>query len=109
MANILAESIVSIREAAALLPGRSGRPTNFSTVWRWILRGIKRPGDAATVRLEAVRLGGRWVTSREAIARFSAALTAQAIATDKMPVGRTPTARERAHRRADERLERVGI
>jgi Protein of unknown function (DUF1580) len=47
-----------------------GRRVHLSTVMRWRTRGVRG------ARLEAFRLGGRWVTSREALARFIAAVTA---------------------------------
>src|ERR1035438_2929339 len=101
MAEILSESVISIHEAAALFPGRQpGKSLNFSTVWRWILKGI-RANDGQVVRLEACRLGSRWVTSREAIARFSAALTPTH---DAEPIS-TPPARKRSADATAKKLE----
>ncbi len=81
MPSILNETMISIRAATELVPGAgAGGKVCFATVWRWIERGIRRRPDGAIVRLEAVRLGGRWVTSREAIARFCAALGQPALA-----------------------------
>jgi hypothetical protein len=70
--RILSETACPLRKAAKFFPlGRNDRPTHVSTLLRWILHGTK---DG--VRLEAIRVGGRWVTSREACERFSARLTA---------------------------------
>jgi Protein of unknown function (DUF1580) len=78
VSDIFSESSISIGEAAKLFPGRRpGKTLNFSTIWRWIRGGI-RTRSGQVVRLEACRLGARWVTSREAIARFSARLTRSA-------------------------------
>lgn len=63
------EEAVTIAEATREVPGR--RP-NCATVWRWIDQGVRG------VRLEAVPVGGRWYTTKEAIRRFLAALAAQA-------------------------------
>jgi hypothetical protein len=64
-----------LRDVASLLPpGRRGRPVTQGCVMRWILRGVKGPGGRR-VRLEAVRLGGRWLTSLEALERFALAQT----------------------------------
>jgi Protein of unknown function (DUF1580) len=105
--DILSETVISIHEAAAAFPGRQpGKTLNFSTIWRWILKGIRTP-DGQVVRLEAVRLGARWVTSREALARFSARLTPTA--TDSQAAPRTPTQRQRASARAAKRLEQIGF
>lgn len=73
MPDLLSESLLSAPEAARRVPPtRLDRPTHVSTIIRWITHGVRG------VRLEAVRLGGRWVTSVEALDRFAAALTAQA-------------------------------
>jgi hypothetical protein len=106
--RVLGESVLSLAAAARRFPaGRRGRPVHPATLTRWILAGVRRPGGRR-VRLEAVRLGGRWVTSREAIGRFVAALTPEPGPTDA-PALRSPTARTRASRRADEELRRRGL
>jgi hypothetical protein len=71
MINLLTERVITLVEAARLVPpGRGGRPTHLSTLLRWIHPGVRG------VQLEAARLGGRWVTSREALQRFAERLTA---------------------------------
>lgn len=62
--------VLSITQAARFYP----RKTHSSTIIRHITKGIKTP--AGVVKLEATRIGGRWVTTREAIDRFSERLTA---------------------------------
>lgn len=64
------EKIVSFVEGAEALPEINGKPVHPSALWRWARKGIKG------IRLESVRLGGRFVTSMEAIDRFSKALAA---------------------------------
>jgi hypothetical protein len=59
------------------------------------------------VRLEAVRLGGRWLTSREALQRFAEALTPRL--RDSSPSPRSTAKRRRARERAAEQLEQIGI
>jgi len=51
---------------------------------RWILNGTKRQ-DGQLVRLEALRMGSRWITSVEAIQRFAEALTPGAQPAPKPP------------------------
>jgi hypothetical protein len=66
---------LTLAQAAKLLPGhRTGHPTNPSTVFRWVVKGAKGAAGAV-VKLEAVRLGEKWVTSRAALGRFMSALT----------------------------------
>ncbi|WP_439621830.1 DUF1580 domain-containing protein [Gemmata sp.] len=66
---------LSLAQAAALIPAHRGNGTaNPTSVMRWIVDGARDPnGD--TVKLEAGRLGGRWLTSRQALARFMSRLT----------------------------------
>src|SRR5215831_15466946 len=73
--TLIDEQLLSLPQAARRLPpGRRGRPVTLSCLLRWILSGVPSP-DGQRVRLEAVRLGGRWLTSVEALGRFAAALT----------------------------------
>jgi hypothetical protein len=70
MIDIRNETLLTLSQAARLQPpGRGGRPTHISTVYRWISRGI------GGIRLDAIRLGGRLLTSREALQRFAEQLT----------------------------------
>jgi hypothetical protein len=107
MIDLSTESILSLRDAAKLLPSaRRGRPVSFACLWRWALRGTRSP-DGHTVKLEALRLGGRWVTSREALQRFAEALTPQARGTP--PPSRSTKQRQKAAEKAAAALERIGL
>ena len=90
MIDISKEPLITLNEAARSLPGgRPGRPLNLSTVFRWVTEGTRG------VKLEAVRLGGRWYTTEEALQRFAERLTAAALpglAAVTLPAG------EREHR-----------
>jgi hypothetical protein len=67
--NIIDEGTLSMAEASALLPGRPAP----HTLARWIQQGLLVAGRR--VKLEGVRIGRRWFTSHEAIARFIEATT----------------------------------
>lgn len=101
---------LSLAAAGRLFPGhRGGRAVDPSTIFRWVTKGTT-VGER-TVRLEAVRAGARWLTSRPAVGRFVAALTAAASpdpARLKPPPARSPTARQRAAARAAAALEAMG-
>jgi hypothetical protein len=71
---------------------------NPSTCLRWVLRGLP-DGHGGRIRLEAVRRGKPWLTSRAALARFLAALP-QSTATPNVPEARTPSKREHDSARA---------
>jgi Protein of unknown function (DUF1580) len=94
--NIRSEQLLSLPQAARRFPPyRQDRPVNPSTVWRWISGGVKLP-DGSRVKLGAVRLSGRWLTSVEAIERFIAAQTrAPADNTADALTPRTPAKRQR--------------
>ena len=75
MLDLTAEKPIPLAAATALVPpARQGKKTHFQTVLRWVIHGSKGP-SGSRIRLEAVRLGGRWMTSREALQRFAERLT----------------------------------
>src|SRR5688572_6295524 len=75
---LLAERLIPLHDVPAIVPpARSGRPLHRSAIWRWVTKGLPGP-VGQRVRLEAVRVGRRWVTSHEALARFFAGLTPDA-------------------------------
>jgi hypothetical protein len=75
MIDLRREQPLNLITAAKLIPpARNGEKTHLSTLLRWIIHGSKGP-DGTIVRLEAMRLGSRWVTSREALMRFMDRLT----------------------------------
>jgi hypothetical protein len=55
-----------------------------------------------------VRLGGRWVTSREALQRFAERLTPRLDA-EALTAPRSPGSRRRGSERAAAELEKLGV
>jgi hypothetical protein len=107
-ATILVETTLSLSQAARRLPpGRKGAPVSLACVLRWVLDGSRAP-DGRVVKLEAVRLGGRWLTSLEALQRFAEALTPRLNDSPVSPP-RTRRQRQRAAERAERELEEMGI
>jgi hypothetical protein len=108
--QILDEHKIDLHETTRLL-GTNGKPTHLSTALRAITKGIKSPlGDR--VFLEALRLGGRWITSREAVERFTARLTAAALGDTSnvgAPPNRTTRQRQRELDRVDRELTQAGF
>jgi hypothetical protein len=109
-ASILDETKLGLAAAARRFPPlRAERPRHPATLTRWIQRGILGPGGQR-VRLEAVRAGGSWITSIEAIERFMATLSARSADDETvLPMVRTPAQRQSAAERAGKELEAVGI
>jgi hypothetical protein len=98
---LLNEETIRLEEAAGI--ARS----HFSTVYRWVLRGVPGP-DGRRIKLEATRLGRAWVTSRQALARFAAALTPK-LDDEPLAMPRSPQARRKASERAAKQLAKVGV
>jgi hypothetical protein len=102
------EELITLTQAARLIPpARRGKRTHLSTILRWILDGAKAP-NGTVVKLEGVRLGGRWLTTKQALQRFAEALTPDLNAERAQPP-RSPTARHRASERAEVELTKLGI
>jgi hypothetical protein len=106
--QLMSETLVGLCEAARRLPpGRGDRPVSFSCVLRWITQGVAGP-DGRRIKLEGVRVGGRWLTSVEALARWAERLTPH-LEADPAPLPRTPGKRKREAERAGKTLEQIGI
>ena len=111
--QLLDEGPLGVCEIARLAGKfRRGRPTHASTVTRWITVGVALEGGAV-LKLEGVRLNGRWVSSRAALVRF---IAAQQVArasgrsrTAPVQVARRNRDVGRASERAASRLEAAGI
>lgn len=102
------ETPIPLAEAAKLIPpARQGKRTHLSTLLRWILRGARNPAGE-TIHLEGIRIGGRWMVSRESLQRFFERLTPR---TDSpAPITpRTPRQRQRGSEWAARELEKIGI
>ncbi len=105
--GILDETTCGLSAAAKSLPRLNrDRPVAISTLVRWVTKGVRGPGGSR-VRLEAVRLGGRWITSAEAIARFVSALSDKP--SEAAGPLRTPGQRRRSSERAEAALVSLGI
>jgi hypothetical protein len=81
----------------------TGRPVHTATIIRWISRGVCVRGQV--IKLEALRLGGRWITSRPALDRFMARLTAASSGEVAQPSVATPAKEDE---RADRELSSQG-
>lgn len=65
------ESLVTLAQAAKLLPKVGDNPIHTSTLWRWCKKGLRG------VHLEYGRMGRSVVTTPEALGRFFVALAKQ--------------------------------
>ena len=87
MIDVALEDVVSLTDAAKLLPKRrGGKRPHVATLYRWASGGCRG------VVLETIQVGGTLCTSRQALQRFFEALTVGA-----------------SIRRAERELDRAGI
>jgi hypothetical protein len=106
--SILDEQKLNLQDARPHL-GTARKPADFSTVWRAVTRGTILP-DGTRLKLDAVRIGGQWITSVEAIERYVMGLTAAWTGEDVEPAGPSQSQRRaRELARVDRELEAVGI
>lgn len=107
--DLASEQVLKLSDVGRHLPpSKNGKPVSLSCALRWVLSGIKVPGTDEVVRLEAIRVGGRWLTSVEALQRFAERQTPVPGA-PAVPSPRSRTQRQRAIERAERRLAEVGI
>jgi len=107
--EIQAGDRVSLTQFGQRFPAAKGAEgtVNSSTVFRWVTRGVVGPnGDR--IKLEAVRIGGRWLTSEAATNRWIIAMTPGG-STNTVEPPRSPAARTRASENAGRQLEAMGI
>jgi hypothetical protein len=103
--NCSTEELLTLTEAAKAIPRRRGnRPVHVSCIYRWTQSGCKG------IRLESIQIGGTRCTSREALARFFAALSQQAgLTADSGTATRSTARRQKDSERAAKELEQLGI
>jgi hypothetical protein len=106
--DLLTERIVSLAEAAKVLPAIDGRKPHTTSVWRWCRQGLRG------IQLEYLRVGYRIVTSYEALARFAQRLVEADVPKPELKrpdfrPARSHAARERAIKAARESLAADGI
>lgn len=101
---------LNLSAAGRLFPAHRGEGTvGPSTVFRWLTKGARSTGGQL-VKLEAVRVGGRWLTSRGAVARFVQALTTASTHAPAtlVQLPRSSAARQKASERAGLELKKRG-
>lgn len=106
--RLLGEDRVSLAEAGRLVATNPARPVDPTTVGRWCQRGILLP-DGQRVKLEHLKVGQRFCTTRQALARFIARQTAADAADGQAPAVRSPAARTRASEKAAAELAALGV
>jgi hypothetical protein len=102
--GILQEDLVPLMKAARRLPRRrNGRPTHVSTLHRWRSKGVRG------VRLEAVRVGGIWHTSTEAVERFVTQLSSADQTASPNTSNDCVSLPDKPNDHVEEQLDSVGI
>ena len=83
--------LVSLNVARGWLPRTHGNKISLDTLYRWCQKGLKNG-----VRLEAVKIGSRWYTTRKWVQDFVRAGKPNLTITDIPPKLRTTSQRDRA-------------
>lgn len=105
------ERLLSLAEAAKVLPPINNKRPAISTLWRWCRKGLRG------VKLDYVRVGRNIATSHEALGRFFVALAAADTPLDEpppplpvpIPRRKSSTRRARSIERAERRLQEAGL
>lgn len=106
-----AEGPMTLPQACQWLGEQTGRTPATSTIWRWVLRGVR-----GGIRLESFRLGGMTYTTPEFVRRFNDRISKSVATVSVSPAGVIVTSDETAsdddHRReqiavAQERLAEI--
>lgn len=100
--DIHSETMITLGEACRAFPPNG---VSDATMARWIQRGIRVKALNAFVRLETIAIGGRRLTSREAISRFIASQNPETTPALKITAGQ----RRRQSEAARQELEKLGI
>jgi Protein of unknown function (DUF1580) len=91
------------------IPGhRKNSRLHPATLVRWCLRGVRLP-DGSRVKLQAVRVGCRWLTTDAWFDKFITTLTEAYTGCEDTQSPRSPTQRRRAAEAADRELKAMGI
>ena len=64
------EELWTLPRAAREAPSATGRGVHINTVRKWASVGVQAIDGNGRIVLETLRIGGRWVTSRQALERF---------------------------------------
>jgi hypothetical protein len=95
---------IPLRRIAAELPRRrAGKRTHVATLYRWREHGLHG------IKLRTIQIGSTACTTRAWLAEFFDALTRKATGAPPGPGQRSPAARDRGSRKADEQLRRLGV
>ncbi len=95
------EEALTLTEAAQKMRGRRGKHPNVDTVRKWITRGTP-----SGLKLQAVKIGGEWLTCAAWALAFERARL-KAGRPKPLPV-RSNRAQKAGHRRAEKELQRRG-
>jgi len=99
------EPTIGVAEVARRFPSARGTGrVHPQTVVRWIRRGVKVAGGRS-VKLEAVRVGHRWMTSEAAVKRFLTSATEFEAAAASL---RSPGQRQKVGEGAAQEIEPFG-
>jgi len=98
--DLRTDELLTLAEACRLLP----KTPSPATLWRWRTRGVSVGGQR--IKLECIRVGGKWCTTRQAMANFLRRQTDVALESDEADSADSSTERPAA---TTERLATAGL
>lgn len=107
--QILSENPIGLAQLAKKI--RSHRRVGHVSTqacWRWATKGVALPGGQV-VKLEVLRLAGRYLTSWAAFERFVASQQSVESAAPLPAPARSPGRRDKSSRKAEQVLEKAGL
>ncbi len=106
--DLTKEAGLNPTQLAKLIPSpRTGHASHSSKVVRWIVNGVLVNGQC--VKLEALRMGGQWVSTAGALHEFGERLALSRSETSPQPLPASTSKRRREVERAERTLEHIGI
>lgn len=74
--KIFDKDLIHLDQVAPLIPSRGGKHISMNTLVRWCRTGVRITGTRQYVKLDAVCMGKRWLTTVDAVDAFMQAVTA---------------------------------
>jgi hypothetical protein len=101
--NAKHEGPMTLPQACQWIGEQTGRTPATSTIWRWVLRGVR-----GGIRLESFRVGGTSYTTREMVQRFIDRTSQSAATVSVTPAGVIVTS-DHAASDDDNRREQIAV
>jgi hypothetical protein len=100
--DVLQDKLMPLQDLRERFPMPSGKPRTLRSILQWVTQGLRCSHRGDFVKLEAKRVGSTWMTTEDAVHKFTEETTRRSLAAaggDKRPVRRETAANKRARAR----------